>query len=191
MRIARPDFHRVIDTREDLEDKWNDGLAPGIVLEFFLVVPEERRNIASTSKRSQYNQGAIIVEWWMLKDTCACPKPTWTSGKPLLQWRRQQADTWERWLIGNYAKIMDITVHWTVSNLSHDGEADPGPDLIGVVGAGAKVEETSQWVWVGHGDLGEANQSLSATRKWEKAAFVYLPLLRSSRSQVPRAEANQ
>ena len=34
---------------------------------------------------------------------------------------------------------MDITVHWTVSNLSHDGEADPGPDLIGVVGAGAKV----------------------------------------------------
>ena len=110
MRIARPDIHRVIDTREDLEDKWNDGLAPGIILEFFLVVPEERRNIASTSKRSQYNQGAIIVEWWMLKDTCACPKPTWTSGKPLLQWRRQQADTWERWLIGNYAKIMDITV---------------------------------------------------------------------------------
>ena len=62
MRIARPDIHRVIDTREDLEDKWNDGLAPGIILEFFLVVPEERRNIASTTKRSQYNQGAIIVE---------------------------------------------------------------------------------------------------------------------------------
>ena len=44
MRIARPDIHRVIDTREDLEDKWNDGLAPGIVLELLLVVPVKNAN---------------------------------------------------------------------------------------------------------------------------------------------------
>ena len=43
--------------------------------------------------------------------------------------------------------------------LGHYGEADPGPNLIGVVGAGAEVEEASQGVRVRHGDLGEINQS--------------------------------
>ena len=38
---------------------------------------------------------------------------------------------------GNKSKIL---------NLGHDGEADPGPDLIGVVGAGAEVKEASQGV---------------------------------------------
>ena len=28
-----------------------------------------------------------------------------------------------------------------MSNLGHDGEADPGADLVGVVGAGAQVEQ--------------------------------------------------
>ena len=31
-------------------------------------------------------------------------------------------------------------------NLGHDGEADPGPNLIGVIGVGAEVEEASQGV---------------------------------------------
>ena len=33
-----------------------------------------------------------------------------------------------------------------MSNLSHDGEADPGPNLIGVVGAGAEVKEAGERV---------------------------------------------
>ena len=40
-----------------------------------------------------------------------------------------------------------------MSNLGHDGEADPGADLVGVVGAGAQVEQACQWVRVGHWDL--------------------------------------
>jgi len=37
--------------------------------------------------------------------------------------------------------------------LGHDGEADPGADLVGVVGARAQVEQACQWVRVGHWDL--------------------------------------
>ena len=33
-----------------------------------------------------------------------------------------------------------------ILNLGHDGEAYPGPNLVGVVGAGAEVEESSQGV---------------------------------------------
>ena len=40
-----------------------------------------------------------------------------------------------------------------MSNLGHDGEADPGADLVGVVGARAQVEQACQWVRVGHWDL--------------------------------------
>ena len=37
--------------------------------------------------------------------------------------------------------------------LRHDGEGDPGSDLVGVVGAGDEVEEGRQRVGVGEGDL--------------------------------------
>ena len=37
--------------------------------------------------------------------------------------------------------------------LRHDGEGDPGADLVGVVGAGDEVEEGRQRVGVGEGDL--------------------------------------
>ena len=37
--------------------------------------------------------------------------------------------------------------------LRHDGEGDPGADLVGVVGAGDQVEEQRQRVRVGVGDL--------------------------------------
>ena len=40
-----------------------------------------------------------------------------------------------------------------MSNLGHDGEADPGADLVGVVGAGAQVEQACKRVRVGHWDL--------------------------------------
>lgn len=37
--------------------------------------------------------------------------------------------------------------------LSHDGERKPSPELVSVVGAGDKVEESSEWVGVWDGDL--------------------------------------
>ena len=40
-----------------------------------------------------------------------------------------------------------------MANLGHDGEADPGADLVGVVGARAQVEQARQRVRVGHWDL--------------------------------------
>ena len=40
-----------------------------------------------------------------------------------------------------------------MSNLCHDGEADPGADLVGVVGARAQVEQACQRGRVGHWDL--------------------------------------
>ena len=39
--------------------------------------------------------------------------------------------------------------------LRHDGEGDPGSDLVGVVGAGDEVEEGRQRVGVGEGDLAD------------------------------------
>ena len=46
-----------------------------------------------------------------------------------------------------------------MSNLGHDGEADPGADLVGVVGAGAQVEQARQWVRVRHWDLEHDDQN--------------------------------
>ena len=45
-----------------------------------------------------------------------------------------------------------------MSNLGHDGEADPGADLVGVVGARAEVEQARQRVRVGHRDLEHDDQ---------------------------------
>jgi len=76
----------------DLDEEWDDGLALGIILELFLVVPV----------LAQSPHGHLV-------SPCHGEEGS-----------RQ--------------------------TLGHDGEADPGPDLIGVVGAGAEVEEASQGV---------------------------------------------
>ena len=63
MRIAKPgivgsDWHEEEKStpKDDLDEEWDDGLAPGIILELFLVVPGWSRNTAQESKSSTTNQ---------------------------------------------------------------------------------------------------------------------------------------
>ncbi len=44
---------------------------------------------------------------------------------------------------------------FTWDTLGHDGEGDPSPDLVGVVGAGDELEEDGERVVGGVGDLAD------------------------------------